>query len=224
MKIDLHQKLTWVLVTSVLLVISIAAWAQRVDGTLRGDIHDASGALIEGAKVVATNQDTGVTQSVDSSSAGTYVFPNLLSGRYSITVEKEGFERYLNRNIELRANQVTQADAHLTVGTSNTTVEVTAGAETVQSSDSTLTNTFDNRQLVSLPVQAQGGGVLNLAILAPNTTNQGGGVLGEGGSIGGARPRMNNFTVDGLDDNDVNVTGHLTNVVSERDRRIYPNH
>ncbi len=127
--------------------------------------------------MVATNQDTGVTQSVDSSSAGTYVFPNLLSGRYSIAVEKNGFERYLNRNIEVRANQVTQADAHLTVGTSNTTVEVTAGAETVQSSDSTLTNTFDNRQLVSLPVQAQGGGVLNLAILAPNTTNQGGGVL-----------------------------------------------
>jgi hypothetical protein len=215
MKTDLRQKLTRLLVASVLLVISIPTWAQRVDGTLRGDIHDPSGALIEGAKVVATNQETGVTQSVDSSSAGTYVFPNLLSGTYSIAVEKAGFERYLNRNIGVRANQVTQADARLTVGTSNTTVEVTAGAETVQSSDSTLTNTFDNRQLVSLPVQAQGGGVLNLAILAPNTTNQGGGVLGEGGSIGGARPRMNNFTVDGLDDNDVNITGHLTNVVSD---------
>jgi hypothetical protein len=86
MKTDLRQKLTRLLVASVLFVISIPTWAQRVDGTLRGDIHDPSGALIEGAKVVATNQETGVTQSVDSSSAGTYVFPNLLRGNYRIEV------------------------------------------------------------------------------------------------------------------------------------------
>src|SRR5262249_29216603 len=58
-------------------------------------------------------------------------------------------------------------------------------------------------------------GVLNLATLAPNTTLQGGGVLGQGGSIGGARPRMNNFTVDGLDDNRVDITGPQSNVVAD---------
>ena len=78
-------------------------------------------------------------------------------------------------------------------------------------------NTFDANQIVNLPFTAPLGAnaVLNLAVLAPGTTTQGGGVLGEGGSIGGTRPRMNNFTVDGLDDNRVDVTGSITNVIKD---------
>lgn len=58
---------------------------------------------------------------------------------------------------------------------------------------------------------------MDLATLLPNTTTQGGGVLGAGGSVGGARPRMNNFSVDGLDDNDVSVTGPISTVIQDAD-------
>ena len=216
MEYDFRSCLTRVLAAlAVLTVFAMPLFAQRLDGTLSGSVHDPSGALVSDAKVTATNQGTGFSQSVESTSAGTYVFPNLLGGMYTVTVEKAGFEKIVNKNVEVRVNQITQVDAHLTIGTSTTTVEVMAGAETIQTSSATLTNNFDANMLVGLPVQAQGGGVLNLAILAPNTTSQGGGVLGEGGSIGGARPRMNNFVVDGLDDNRVDITGPITTIVGD---------
>ena len=64
-------------------------------------------------------------------------------------------------------------------------------------------------------IRTTSGSPLNLALLAPNTTTQGAGVLGEGGSIGGARPRMNSFSIDGVDDNRIDVTGHVSEVIPE---------
>jgi hypothetical protein len=132
-----------------------------------------------------------------------------------MTVEKTGFQKFQNKDIQVRPNQVTEADVHLTLGAASETVEVSAGGAMVQTTTSTLSNNLETDQLVGLPVAANSGGVLNLAVLSPGTTNQGGGVLGVGGSIGGARPRMNNFTVDGLDDNDVTLTGPITHLVSD---------
>ncbi len=54
-----------------------------------------------------------------------------------------------------------------------------------------------------------------MALLAPGTTGQGAGVTGEGGSIGGTRPRMNSFTIDGVDDNRLDITGHSQNVIQD---------
>ena len=59
------------------------------------------------------------------------------------------------------------------------------------------------------------GSQLYLALLAPGTTSQQAGVLGEGGSIGGARPRFNSFTVDGVDDNRIDLNGHEQYVIPE---------
>jgi hypothetical protein len=70
-------------------------------------------------------------------------------------------------------------------------------------------------QVTELPNTDAGGSPLNLALLAPGTTGQGAGVLGEGGSIGGTRPRMNSFTIDGVDDNRLDITGHSQNVIQD---------
>ena len=69
------------------------AWAQRLDGTLRVTITDKSQASIEDAKVTVENEATGVSAATTTSSAGTYVFPNLLVGTYAVTVEKDGFKK-----------------------------------------------------------------------------------------------------------------------------------
>src|SRR5437016_6770502 len=91
-----------------------------------------------------------------------------------------------------------------------------AGTEQVQTTSSSLNNNFDSQALLSLPVV--GGALsspLNLAILAPNVTAQPGGVTGIGGSVGGTRPRDNNFTVDGVDDNNLGVTGNNSTVIPD---------
>ncbi|MEO6119592.1 MAG: carboxypeptidase-like regulatory domain-containing protein, partial [Terriglobales bacterium] len=206
----------WFGVFALVLVFSALAMAQSLDGTLRGEVTDPSGAVVSGAKVTVTNNATGVSKSTTTSANGTYNFPNMLVGSYTVTVEGGGFKKYSREQVQVRSNQVVDVNAKMAVGSEGTTVEVTAGAEVIQT-DHQLVNTFDATQIVNLPINSPAGvsGVLNLAILAPGTTTQGGGVLGQGGSIGGARPRMNNFTVDGLDDNRVDITGPQSNVIAD---------
>jgi hypothetical protein len=204
---------------ALVLILTVAvtnAEAQGIDGTLRGEVTDPSGAVVAGAKVAATNVATNVTVETTTTASGTYNIPNLLPGTYRVTVEFSGFANYTREDVRVRTNQVTEVSARLTIQGSTTEIGVTVGAEVVQL-DPQIVNTFDATQIVNLPFTAPLGAnaVLNLATLAPGTTTQGGGVLGEGGSIGGARPRMNNFTVDGLDDNRVDITGSITNVIQD---------
>jgi outer membrane receptor protein involved in Fe transport len=199
----------------IAVLFSISAYAQRLDGTLRGKVVDPSGAVIAGAEITASNQETGVQQTTKTTSTGEYVFPNLQVGMYTVKVAAKGFSEFDRTDVQVLPNQVITADASLRVAGATTTVEVTTGAETVQTTTSQLSNDFSAKAVTDLPSPGLGGGPLNLALLVPNTTSQGAGVLGEGGSIGGARPRLNSFTIDGVDDNRVDVTGHTSEVISE---------
>ena len=211
-----HKHLSAVLaLLAVVVSISLPAVAQRLDGTLRGTIVDSSGAVIPGADVTASNQETGVQQTTKTTSRGAYVFPTLLVGTYTVRVVAKGFTEFERKDVQVLPNQVITSDASLKVGGASTTIEVTTGGETVQTSTSQLSNDFGAKAVSDLPSPGLGGGPLNLALLAPNTTTQGAGVLGEGGSIGGARPRLNSFTIDGVDDNRVDVTGHTSEVIPE---------
>ena len=196
-------------------ILSISAYAQRLDGTLRGTVEDPSGAVVSEATVTVTNQLTGLKQSAQTTSAGDYVFPNLLIGMYTVEVEAPGFLKYTRKDVDVLPNQVIAANARLAVAATGTTVEVVSGSEVVQTTTSQLSHDFGARAVSDLPSPGLGGGPLNLALLAPNTTTQGAGVLGEGGSIGGARPRLNSFNIDGVDDNRVDVTGHTSEVIPE---------
>jgi outer membrane receptor protein involved in Fe transport len=198
-----------------ILLTSATASAQRLDGTLRGTVRDPAGAVIAGGNVTATNQVTAVKESTKTTSSGEYVFPNLLVGMYTIEVEAPGFSKSVRKDVEVLPNQVITADASLDVGSTSEVVEVAGGAEVVQTSTAQISNDFGARAVSDLPSPGLGGGPLNLALLAPNTTTQGAGVLGEGGSIGGARPRLNSFNIDGVDDNRVDVTGHTSEVIPE---------
>jgi Carboxypeptidase regulatory-like domain/TonB dependent receptor len=201
----------------VLALLSISAHAQRLDGTLRGTVEDPTGAVVSEATVTATNLSTGLKQSALTTSAGTYVFPNLPTGMYAIEVEAptSGFSKYTRKDVEVLPNQVITANARLAVAAQGTIVEVVSGSELVQTTTSQISHDFGSRAVTDLPSPGLGGGPLNLALLAPNTTTQGAGVLGEGGSIGGARPRLNSFNIDGVDDNRVDVTGHTSEVIPE---------
>jgi len=199
----------------VAVLLSISAYAQRLDGTLRGTVEDPSGAVVPQAKVTVTNQNTGVQQTTQTTSSGEYVFPNLLAGTYRVEAVASGFSTYSQKDVHVLPNQVVAANPRLTVGAESTVIEVTAGTEVVQTASAQLSNDFSGRVVMDIPNPGVGGGPLNFALMAPNTTSQGAGVLGEGGSIGGARPRLNSFNIDGVDDNRVDVTGHSSDVIPE---------
>lgn len=200
----------------ILIILCLAVsplLAQRMDGSLTGTITDPSGAVVAGAKVTVTNEATGVANTTTTTTAGVYNFPNLLVGSYTLKVEMKGFMPLTRKGIAVASNQVTEASSKLSLGTEAQTVEVVAGAATVETTTSQISNAFTSKEVVDIPTAA--ASPLNLAVLAPNTTTQGGGVLGSGGSVGGTRPRMNNFAVDGVDDNDQSVTGPLSTVIND---------
>src|SRR5713226_3560227 len=205
-----------VLVTAVALIFSVSTSAQRITGTLRGQVLDPSGAAVPDAQVSATNQETGVSVKITTSSAGTYSFPSLIPGAYKVSVEAKGFKNFLKTDVSVIANQDNVADAHLDLGVATEIVEVSGGAVDIQTTSSALNNTYDARD-VQLPNAAGtlNGSPLNLAVLSPNVVAQPGGVTGIGGSVGGTRPRDNNFTVDGVDDNNLGVTGNNSTVIPD---------
>jgi carboxypeptidase family protein/TonB-dependent receptor-like protein len=210
------KKLLVFLFAALLVAIgATSAFAQRLDGTLSGVVTDPQGGVIPDAKVTATNEATGVVLTSVTTSAGVYVLPSVPVGAYTVTVEKGGFEKYVRKGVQVYANQVTEAHAKLVVGAATTIVEVSAGAEVVQTTTSQISNDFGSSAVTLLPNTDLGGSPLNLALLAPGTTAQGGGVLGEGGSVGGTRPRFNQFTIDGVDNSDPGVTGPIQPVIQD---------
>jgi len=192
-----------------------AARGQRLDGTLRVTVTDKSQASIEGAKVTAENEATGVAVTTTASSSGTYVFPNLLVGAYTVTVEKDGFKKTVQTGIIVNSNQVSEAKVDLELGSVSATVEVEAGADLVKTESSALEATFSGRAVQDVPINTIGGDVKEYSVYAPGTTTQQGGVLGSGGSIGGTRPRFNGFSIDGVDDNKIDTNGPTQPVIQE---------
>jgi len=201
----------------VFTLLPVSSFAQGTTGTLRGQVLDPQGAVVQKANVTVTNQATGVSIQTMSTSAGTWEIPSLLPGRYTVTVEASGFRKYVRRDVSVLANQDNDANAQLQVGAITETVEVTATAVAVQTTSANLTNNYIGSDVVDLPGSGgtSNGSPLNLALLAPNTTAQQGGVDGVGGSVGGTRPRDNNFIIDGVDDNNLGVTGPNSTVIPD---------
>jgi hypothetical protein len=128
----MNRKMLFVALTAVVALLSSSAWSQGFDGTLRGTVVDPSGAVVPGATVTATNEQTAVARSATTTPAGSYVFPNMLVGPYTVTVEAGKFQKYQRTKVEVLPNQVVTADVKLAVGSATTTVEVSAGTATVQ--------------------------------------------------------------------------------------------
>jgi len=190
-------------------------FAQRVDGSLGGVVTDTTRATVTGAEVKALDEATGATFNTVTSSVGTYLFPNLLVGRYTVVVRQQGFKRFELKNVQVQANQVAEANATLEVGDITIAITVVGGGELISTASSQVGGSVERQAVLQLPNPVIGGSPLNLALTFPHVSSQAGGVLGEGGSVGGARPRQNSFTIDGVDNNDVSVTGSLQPVIQD---------
>jgi hypothetical protein len=186
--------------------------AQVTAGKVRGIVLDQTGAVVPGAKVTIKNKSTNAESTVQTSGKGEYQFNDLIPGEYSLTVEKASFRTVNTNDVRVELNQTTDISTQLQVGVATEVVQVSGGGlELVDATTSNLSKGFDEKQASDLAQTsiggAFGGGVNNLALLAPNVSSSGGVGVGTGGSVGGQRPRNNNFVVDGVDNNDKSVTG-----------------
>ena len=197
-----------------------AAYAQATSGDLAGTVRDPSGAVVANAKVTVVNESTGVSTTLTTTSAGEYHVSNLLPARYDITITASGFEIYDLKAVEVNLNKTATADIKLQVGANTQTVEVSATSGVVLDTTSiNLTTTFSNQELSDLPTASIGGagqsGVLNVSLLSPGVASSGGLGIGVGPSVGGQRPRNNNFELEGIDNNNKAVTGPLVYIPND---------
>ena len=192
--------------------------AQGFQGTITVKVEDAQGSSVPGATVSVKNQKTGEIRTQVSTSTGTSVFPNLLVGTYTIGVELTGFKKYERSNVAVSSNTSVDVPARLSVGGVEEVITVVGGGELVKTTSSQLEGaTFNARQIEDIPAYdpTQTGDVTNFAVLAAGVGTQSGGVAGQGGTIGGNRPRNNSFVVDGLDNNNGDVNGAIATPIQD---------
>ncbi len=209
------RKLTQLIsATLVVLACVFAAHAQVTTGTVRGTVIDPNNAVVPNAKVTITKKSTNVSNTDQTSGSGQFEFTNLPVGDdYSVVIEAAGFKTLTLTDVKVQLNQANDLPAQLSLGAVGETVTVTAGGtELVDTSTANLSKAFSSRQVVELAQTTAGpagstAGVNNLSLLSPGVTSSGGIGVGVGGSVGGQRPRDNNFILDGVDNNDKAVTG-----------------
>jgi hypothetical protein len=200
---------------ALLVALCAVSFAQTTSGDLTGSIFDPTGAVVPNAMVTATNQATGVAASSTTTSAGQYRINNLLAGTYDLSVTASGFTKSELKNVDVTLNQTATANVTLQVGQSTQTVEVSAQAVTIDTTTAQLQNTYSAQQLASLPMASGGSGVINTSLLQAGIATGGAVGLGTGPSVGGQRPRNNNFTIEGIDNNNKSVTGPLVQVPND---------
>ncbi|MBV6430471.1 MAG: hypothetical protein IANPNBLG_00584 [Bryobacteraceae bacterium] len=159
--------------------LSVAAWSQTGNGTVRGAIRDATGGIVPNAKVSLVAQNTNVRRETVSSSVGIYYFGELQPGPYELTVELAGFKKWVG-TLVLEVGQTAVVDPSLEVGSLESTVQVTGAAPVITMEGMQVADVKDELRIRQLPLN--GRSVSNLFNLTP-------------GVEGGGAPRTNGLKV-----------------------------
>jgi len=182
---------------------TLQLWAQTITtGELAGTVTDPSGAVVANAPVQLKSLDEGSVNNQNTSSNGYYHFSYLKPGNYSVTVNASGFQA-AEKKVTVALGAAASANFTLGVGSSSTTVEVTTGAQAIETEDANLTANFNARQLDLLP--NPGNDLSAVALTAPGVVmNTSGGAMFGGGNfeVNGLPATSNLFTLDGSNDND----------------------
>ena len=189
-----------------------AGWTARAQstGTLQGTVTDASGAVVAGAKVTATETKTGVSRSVTSDSAGSYALPALNPGTYRLVVNAAGMQAQTLSGIVLAVDSTERVDVKLGVASTAQTVEVTAAAEQMNTSNMTVGQVIGERTVQQIPLN--GRHFLDLGNLIPGsvTAPQSGFLTAPLQGLGAAsfdtagnREDTVNFMINGINLNDM---------------------
>ena len=182
------------------------AMAQTATGQITGTVKDASSAVLARAKVTVTNQANGFTRETVTNEDGSYVFPLLPVGAYTVTVEQQGFSTSKQSNIQLTVDKIVRADFDLKVGDVSATIDIQSAAITLDTETASMGQTVTQKQVTQLPLN--GRNFLSLLFLnggtVETTGEQGGMRQGAGNaiSINGARPTSNNYLIDGTSNTD----------------------
>ena len=199
------------LAVGFLLLFATGVWAQRTTADVLGTVTDSSGAVLSGVRITVHNLDTAADYTAVTNNSGEYLVTLLPVGRYSIKAVNSGFKTWRVPEVTLAIGDRLREDVQLELGSLQQSVEVTASSPALQTDSSSLSNLISTNAMQNLPLNGR-----NFVSLAQLTAG-----AAEGESTGlpsGTRPddrrltsavsvnaqptSFNNFTIDGMDDNE----------------------
>ncbi len=178
--------------------LAVPATAQSIQGSILGTTEDATGASIPGAQIILRNQTEGTERRTQANSAGDFEFVNAKAGQYTLEVTRDGFNRWVVKDVTLAARQQLRIDPVLEVGSVQQELSVSAVSLSAVNTDSaSVSATYNAEDVQSLPVNtrasANGTSALNIVGTLSGVQNDHGQF-----SLQGALPFQTEVSVDGV--------------------------
>ncbi len=187
-------------------------FAQLTTADILGTVTDSTGAVIPNATVVITNLGTNAKRTAQTNNSGDYSFTLLPVGHYSVSVKSSGFQEAVTKDLDVEAGDRARNDVHMLPGEESTVVEVTASTPLLQADNATVSSTVTAKAVQDLPLN--GRNFVQLVQIVPGANEGPGNGLSSGGrpddrrtnaaglSVNGQDDTLNNWVVDGVDDNE----------------------
>lgn len=192
-------------VTAVLLLVAAPAWAQFDGGAVLGTVRDSSGGVLPGVTVTLRSVETGISSAKTTDERGTYEFPTVRIGTYTITSELAGFtpREVTGINVNIGARQ--RVDVELSLGTVAESISVSGAAPLLETDTSQRGQVISGDQTRALPLNGREYSALALLTTGVRLSafNNGSSNTPREGSfnVNGLRSTFNNFLIDGVDNN-----------------------
>jgi len=182
----------------VLLLVAGVLPAQTFRGAINGIVTDPTGAVVVNATVVAENKATGIRHKTETTSDGQFSLEDLPLGTYKLTVAASGFPVFTADNISVTAGTIYTLPARLLLAEASTTIEVSAAALALDTTNAAQTTTVREDMLQTTPLN--GRDFTQLIAVQPGFAGYSAGGFG---SLNGTRPNQMDWKIDGVDNNDL---------------------
>jgi hypothetical protein len=190
-------------VLAFVLLACLSLSAQQITGNIRGTVTDPTGAVIQSSAVTARQMETGLSRSTTTDRNGNYVLLELPVGHYRLQVAAKGFQQYVQDGITLNVNETASVSPRLAVGSEKAQVLVSADADLIEPTVTSMGKVVQQRELEDLPLNGRNFSQLGLlqpgvVPLTPGIAEAGGSLRnGQAYAVNGQRPESNNFLIDG---------------------------
>jgi len=202
-------------------------WAQVDTAIITGTVHDQTGAAISSAKVTITNQSTQISTAVNVDQLGDFTSPPLQVGTYSVSATAPGFQSQTRTDIVLQVQDRFNVDIKMVVGQVSQSVTVKDETPALQTETSALGQVITSKTMTDMPLN--GRDYTRLAALSTGVIDTSVGTNGNAGGNGlvsnGARGTLNNFILDGVDNNsnDGGTNALVTNIDAIQEFKVQTN-
>src|SRR5580698_7261854 len=199
---------TRILLVFVVLILCVGAFAQGGTSELTGLVTDQTGAVVPGAPVKLTNSATGEVRTTTTTDAGTYRFPALqVVGTYALEVSPKGFKTEKVQDIVVSVGTIVTRDVKLEIGKTSEQVSVEAGAQLVQTEDSSLSQNVDRQVWTNMPLEARSQNEFLGLVAGAEPATEANLTEDRGPAVNGTRSGSGNFMVEGFSNNDLGQGG-----------------